>query len=300
MPRILSAVLRKERAPRIRLAFYLHMARSGWPWDRDTTTRQLRKERWYKVKLLLLEILIEKAGNELQDLLIQNLTDKSDRVRSFVRAELERRFNTDCRRVYLGNIESLRDLRYSIIGLAECGRSTDAPLIKRFLVAGDAAVVNAAIVSLPRLKKDTGFQELGRFLYCDNKSTSDVTTRVLKGELRDVEAEMVVRSMTDKWPDHVYLNIVKLLRLTPKWDSIKYLLLLLNHRNEVVREFCLRWISYWIKRYNSSFVSPSLEQLIALEGLIDSRRSLLGDEETNLIAFTVRVAKQALDKKSRW
>ena len=72
-----------------------------------------------------------------------------------------------------------------------------------------------------------------------------------------------IRAMYETSDEHARANLVRLMRVLPKWDAIVLLLVATRDRNEKIATIARDLVGRWNRFYNRSAIAPSRDQLDA-------------------------------------
>jgi hypothetical protein len=280
---IINHVIEKEHVPMIRLFIYQFLQKNGWRYDSEKTINYLQNEKFYNCKIILLEQLISMESLNIHLLLLRYLTDKSLKVRNFVRSYID---PIEYRSIYLKNINESKKLKYSIIGLSECGVHEDCSLIESFLNNNDESIINAALTGISNIKENISYDEMKGLIFNGSESTSNLTTRIIKKNIDDSDIIDLVDNMENEYPDYLYNNIINLISCSSKWNRIYYFIKFIDHKNINVSRKSNLGIRSWIDSYNRSYISPNKDQVTRLLTIIDEKSEMMGYLGKN-IKFTI-------------
>jgi hypothetical protein len=284
---IIDYVIENEHVPMIRLFIYQFLQRNGWKFGSEKTIKYLQMEKYYNCIIILLEQLISMETIDIHPILLSYITDKSLKVRNFVRSYLDPK---EYRSIYLKNIKELNNLKYSIIGLSECGVQEDTLIIEHFLKSNEESLINAALIGISNIKESISYDEIKDYLFNGCESTSNLSTRIIKKYINDADVIDLVNRMENEYPEYLYNNIINLISCSSKWNRIYYFIKFLEHKNINVRRKSDLGIKSWMDNYNRSYTLPSKHQISRLLTIIDEKSVILGYLGKN-IKFTINSVK---------
>jgi HEAT repeat protein len=222
------------------------------------------------------------------------LLDNSVQIRREAAARVAPRCSVDLRKAYLLALESSnsRHVAIALRSLASFDNRADVAAVRRFWDDPRPRVQRAAILAVSAL--DAGLsplalvEKLRSHMSGVSREASDaLVTRIH----RDSASLFWLVAVTTSIP-HVHRNTLRLLALTGKWTSIRYIVMAL--RRPELQEQARDLYSAWWSQYNKVFTPPATAELDCLEEAInehagDLRETLLKDFEPILREWRERI-----------
>lgn len=224
---------------------------------------------------------LAKVPDELYQRKVLNkfLFDKSNQVREIARRKLLESDSTfsavEFYRSFIGGSSHFN--RYAIIGFGEVCTISEYAYIESLHLTQDInikAVTIRILLNLdPVRSKDLVLDMLCSDNAIDSKRVRKYLSSPQKFSFYAVEASEIIDFIDFK--EHVYINILHLMRYAPKWLSIIVYLKVLNNNSEKINEVTLSALEKWIARFNRSFLNPTTEVIQEYENLLSLKENFI-------------------------
>ncbi len=206
------------------------------------------------------------------------LLDASASVRDTARVLLK---DVDFAAIYRNAIHTPK-LATALAGLAETGRATDAEVALPYLTHASAGVRRAALKCAIRLGGQPFVDRVAPMLQDASRSVSGAARAMLAPHATTLGSAQLTRMFHTSADEHVRRNVLHLMKLLPKWESLLCLLGAAAFERKAVEA-----IKQWLRNYNRRQTVPSARELDELAAALVAARTSVDEELLRMIRFCI-------------
>jgi hypothetical protein len=176
-------------------------------------------------------------------------------------------------------------------GLAETGSAADAELLLPFLSHASARMRRMAVRAIVKLGGATHVDRVTELLLDPVRSVSTQVRRSLAAHAPIVGADKLWSMFESTTAAHARTNLLLLMRMLPKWDSIALFVRATADRDEAIATTASELASLWNRTFNRDASIPTQRQREALAAAL--RQSRLDEETADVIRFSLDTVTHA-------
>lgn len=252
----------------------------------DEEARVLLRDRLALNRLLALQYFYRMDSDAVDDIAVEMLMDKKQRVRELARVILRRRKRAfDFAAFYRGKLDDAGVA--AIAGLGETGRREDAGYLVHYLKDSRSSYVCAALVALMALDGDT-YQDCAFDLLDDGRRSVVKTAQKMMIKYEIMDYELVQKIFWSTAYDHTKVVCAAMLYTAPKWSRLIYILDTLSDDGEMVRQLAQQALGEWLFCYNQWMAPLGETQKKTILGLISGLDERLSAGLKKQLLFVVR------------
>jgi HEAT repeat protein len=197
----------------------------------------------------------------------RGLLDKSASIRDLARYSIRQITAFDTPAFYRKILAEKGALLPAAGGLAECGDSTDLPVLRTFLVHPRPSFRRAAIRGIARIAQEAAVAELVKSLQDTSPSVVRETKRQLEPYLNAVGGDVLLAVVRDASTEYARKCAIKLIFEKGKWQSLPWLIRATSYPDQAVAPLARRFIEEWFSPplCNRVFTKPSVAERRAIE-----------------------------------
>lgn len=255
-----SKILNEEKSPVVRYLVYNTLHKNEWPYSVDETIAFLKKEKFYRAKVILLNRISIETGDEITAAVSPFIADSSFLIRCQARDILRNNGINSFVKMYKDNCKSGFKVRNSLIGLSEANDPQSSTFITSYLEDEDQLIVASALRALLNLKIPVSFQDLKRYLLSRTQYLSKTAKLYIGDSCSNEQYSELVDEFEKEHPLYVYDYLFTIIGYAPKWDKVYIYYSLLSTTNEYIASQTKRFINEWFGAYNNSFYDPTPKQ----------------------------------------
>ncbi|MCT4542211.1 MAG: hypothetical protein N4A63_01575 [Vallitalea sp.] len=225
--------------------------------------KALKQNKNVTCKIAAIDILEKMSVPDIDKVLIPFIYSKSYKLRDYARYKLNKKEIKNFREMYLDEINENNYNLYGIIsGIKETGIHEDVKCILKYINHENVKIRKLVLSTVYNLNSNEGIRYTLDKLISDNISESNNARRCLENDIVSVDENIIFELFEfERYEDHVYMNIIKLINKYSKWSAITNLLRVLKISSSTYIPIINDEIELWINKFNRSFISPRKEQV---------------------------------------
>lgn len=276
-PQVLADHIKREKDPFLRRLVFQVLLKMGV--DGLTLAHKFLNDKCPANRMMALQYLDDR--HQVIEDGQQLLLDRNSAVRSLARDILKETVG-DFHNFYLNHLND--NLACAILGLGEVGTQDDCRILEKYLDHQSVSVVRASMVSLMRLDaKKYGSWILDK-LPCEHPGVVK-TAAVLIKKYAAYDYDKIFEIYQTCGYGNTKMKCASLLFSSPKWQHLRYILLLLDSGYEPLQSVCTVQIDRWIHSYNNSYAVISNELKDQIKKLIALRKNSLSEKTKKQLLF---------------
>jgi hypothetical protein len=246
---------------------------SGLGQDISDSVEVFLRDKYPVNRMLAFQYLIDTNAENIYDIIVSLLLDKSTMVRESAQTNMHRQMpEFDFRNFYFDSLDKCTAA--AILGIGEKGQVGDSVIISKYLNDVRISIVKSTMVSLMRLDSDKYNHIITEMLNDARAGVVKIARNlVMKTSLPDYEKVKIIFTTTTY--KHTKFKCLDILFAAPKWLSIIYMLEAVLCDDEQIREKSFVAINRWLFGFNRSFALPSEKQAETMRKIIDESKEIL-------------------------
>lgn len=232
---------------------------------------RLTHDRFVPVRRLALEAFADLFPHESPDRTQFALLDSVASIRDDARRRLSQTERVDFASFYRkAFVEGpAAHLKAAIAGLGETGSASDSSELLPFLSHSSPKIRRTAIRAISTLSRDEHLAAFEQAILDNEPSVSTEARKMLLRRAGLLNQQRLWDQLENDERPHVRKNILLLLDHTGKWDRLFYLLRATLDRDPTLASFARSCLKDWASSFNSSFTTPTPEQLARIDQLLE-------------------------------
>lgn len=173
----------------------------------------------------------------------------------------------------------------AISGLSETGEEEDSLIVEAYLNSQKIKVVKIAMRALNKLNQKKYLVRMIDLLADPRISISKVVRKLLIESSYALYEKEIYQQFCNTGIFHVKYNCAILLGNLSKWNSIRYIIELMDDNDEQISTYGKVMFDGWQNKFNKSFTSPTKSQICDIKDIINEKMHVLTKEKVRFIEF---------------
>jgi len=236
---------------------------------------RFRNAAFLPVRLEAIRILAEKNPVQAMQIYTVALLDAHVVIRFYARYQITSLGGMDFAAFYRDSVAQGKEIYPAICGLGETGNASDEEIILPYANHPHPKIRRAAIKALGRLNPKANIELFFQALVDPLPGVSREALKALEMDKHLLGPQRLWEAFENASLPHVKKNLLCLIAMLSKWESIFYLLKAAVSTDQLLSTTAYKLIRTWLSNYNSSFTNPTAQQkTVFIQFLADHRTAL--------------------------